>query len=110
MNTTNIYISVLFLFVACLPLHAEKPRQEEGWTHSGELNYSYQYARTYLGHKIRLKGWVCKLSFTSGRMNEIEHSVWEKDGKNLQMMIWRIDANHTGYSWGEFTDNIKQTK
>jgi hypothetical protein len=100
------FINLLLAFLlSCLPLFAEKTQQqEEGWTTSGELAYSYSYAKTYLGHKLRLKGWVCKLSFTCGPRHSIEHSVWEKDGKKLQVMIWRIDANRTGYSWGEFTD------
>lgn len=96
---------LLVVLLASMPLSAEKAKQqEEGWTTSGELAYSYSYAKTYLGHKLRLKGWVCKLGFTCGPRRSIEHSVWEKDGQKLQVMIWRIDANRTGYSWGEFTD------
>lgn len=103
-NKTFILCFITFLFSCCI-LPAEQPKeQKEGWTTSGELAYSYSYAKTYLGHKLRLKGWVCKLAFTSGPRGAIEHSVWERDGKKLQVMIWRIDTNRTGYSWGEYTE------
>ncbi len=96
---------LLFILLAFLPFVGVYAAS--GWTESGEVEYSYAYARTWLGHKMRLDGWRCKVGFTSGVKREMEHSVWEKNGRKMQMMIWRIDVNKTGYSLGEIPKNTK---
>ena len=72
-----------------------------GWQERGELEYSYAYARTWLGYRMRQDGWVCKIGFTAGRNGEQEHSVWVKGSRKMQLMIWKIDSGRTGYSKGE---------
>ena len=97
-----IYIFLFFSMFACYA--AEKP--PGGWTESGVLNFSYAYARSYLGHQMRKNGWICKISFTAGAKREQEHSVWHKGNRKMQVMIWRIDSDKTGYSKGEITANM----
>ena len=81
--------------------------QERTWAKSGELDYSYAYARTYAGYKMRMAKWKCVMGFTSGKNREIEHSVWTKDSKKIQLMLWRIDSGKTGWSYGEIPDEKK---
>ena len=94
-STFNQISSVLFFLLSAVPVFAS------GWTESGELAYSYAYARTVLGHRMRAAGWVCKLGFTAGKNGEQEHSVWVKGSRKMQLMIWKIDSGRTGYSKGE---------
>lgn len=96
-STFNQISSVLFFLFSAVPIFAA------GWTESGELEYSYAYARTVLGHRMRAAGWVCKLGFTAGKNGEQEHSVWVKGSRKMQLMIWKIDSSRTGYSKGEIT-------
>ncbi len=93
----NVTLATLLLVLSLVSFADEKT---DGWTTTGELAYSFAYARNYLGHKLRLKGWECSLGVTAGKGRNIEISVWERDGKKLQLMIWRIDSGRTGYSWG----------
>ena len=81
-----------------------------GWTETGTLPYSYSYARSYIGHKMRKDGWICKIGFTAGQKREQEHSVWHKGNRKMQVMIWRIDSGKTGYSKGEITANKQDKK
>lgn len=81
-----------------------------GWTESGILPYSYAYARSYIGHKMRKDGWICKIGFTAGKKREQEHSVWHKGNRKMQVMIWRIESGKTGYSKGEITGNKQGMK
>ena len=94
---------VLVLATLCLPCPGGE-ETEGGWTEVGELAYSYAYARTWLGHQMRKDGWKCTIGFTAGRKGEQEHSVWVRGRRKMQMMIWRIDSNRTGYSKGEIPE------
>ena len=75
----------------------------DGWQVTGEVPYSYAYARSYLGFQLRREGWSCIQGFTTGAHGEVEHSVWSKGERRLQMMVWRIGVGRTGYSQGEFS-------
>lgn len=103
-STFNQISSVLFFLLSTVPVFAA------GWTESGELAYSYAYARTVLGHRMRAAGWVCKLGFTAGKNGEQEHSVWVKGSRKMQLMIWKIDSSRTGYSKGEITGGDDKRK
>ncbi|MEG1979556.1 MAG: hypothetical protein RR060_02465 [Victivallaceae bacterium] len=65
------------------------------------MSYSFVYARTWMGHQMRKNGWKCQQAFTAGKRQNQEHSVWRKGNKKMQIMLWRIDANKTGYAQGE---------
>ena len=67
----------------------------------GEIPYDFPYACRKFGQKMRLAGWKCQLIFTVGRHQE--HSIWEKNGRRKQLMIWRMDTGRTGYLSGEIT-------
>lgn len=95
----SFMITVLLMFFACVLSAGEKTGG--GWQETGELSYSYAYARSVLGHRMRKAGWVCKQGFTAGRKREQEHSVWVKGNRKMQLMIWRIDSGRTGYAKGE---------
>ena len=94
---------LLFFILLLIPCFSVIAKDGKGWDISGELPYSYAYARTWAGGKMRQDGWKCIKAFTSGKKNEIEHSVWQKGHQKLQMMLWRIDSDKTGYSQGSLT-------
>ena len=99
-------IIFLLMFFACAQSAGDKAG--DGWTESGELSYSYTYARTVLGHRMRRDGWVCLLGFTAGKHGEQEHSVWVKGNRKMQLMIWRIDSGRTGYAKGEIREGKRK--
>ena len=96
----KIFFIFLFTILACFSATA---KESKTWDISGELPYSYPYARTWVGGKMRQAGWKCIKAFTSGKKNEIEHSIWEKGTSKLQMMLWRIASDKTGYSQRSLT-------
>lgn len=104
-----MYKITLFLLLQ-LVFISSYARGNKGWDVSGELPYSYAYARSWAGNKMRSAGWQCIRAFTSGKKNEIEHSIWRKDCQKLQMMLWRIDSDKTGYAQsslsGKKTDKL----
>ena len=101
-----LFCTLFFLYIFSVIAIEKIPG---GWTASGTLPYSYDYARNYIGHQLRKDGWICKIGFTAGAKREQEHSVWHKGNRKIQVMIWRIEPGKTGYSKGEITSN-KQSK
>ena len=89
------------LFAAIVGAGGLGRAESAGWTESGVLEYSYAYARSWLGYRMRRDGWVCRIGFTAGRNGEQEHSVWIRGPRKMQLMIWIIDSNRTGYAKGE---------
>jgi len=95
-------IFIIFIMLLAFQLHSETEQKREpvcgGWDHTGELSYSYAYARNWLGARMRTGGWRCTKSFTAGPRHEVEHSIWVRGTRTVQMMIWRISSDRTGYS------------
>ena len=64
-------------------------------------------ALTLTAAKIRLKtrfereNYQLKHEIEMGKHNESCLMLWEKNGKQVIVMVWRIDVNQTGYSIGE---------
>ena len=105
-NQTSVLITLLTLLaIACMAGEAG-----DGWQESGELAYSYAYARSWLGHRMRREGWRCTVCFTAGRRGEQEHSVWVRGERKMQLMIWRIDSGRTGYCKGELKPQAEDGK
>ena len=71
-------IAIFLVLFPTLLLTAAETRPAGGWQETGELAYSYAYARSVLGHRMRRDGWVCTFGFTAGKCREQEHSVWQK--------------------------------
>jgi len=42
-----------------------------------------------------------------GKRNDHCLLLWEKNGRQTLVMLWRIDVNKTGYSLGEIKDKKK---
>ena len=103
-------LSIMLLVAATIGIPRSNGAETDGWQESGELEYSYAYARTWLGHRMRLEGWICKTGFTAGKNGEQEHSVWVKGSRKMQLMIWKIDSNRTGYSKGEIRERNDKRK
>ena len=103
-------LPLILLLGIALPLAAAPEPPAAEWTESGVLEYSYAYARNWLGYRMRRDGWVCRIGFTAGRNGEQEHSVWVKGDRKMQLMIWKIDSNRTGYSKGELRDGDDRRK
>ena len=99
-------LSILFLSGSLMVLAVMN--DAGSWQESGELSYSYAYARTVLGFRMRRDGWVCLLGFTAGKHGEQEHSVWMKGNRKMQLMIWRIDSGRTGYAKGEIREGKRK--
>lgn len=97
-------LNIFFFFALTVGLAITDGTVPGGWSESGELAYSYAYARTVLGFRMRRDGWVCLLGFTAGKHGEQEHSVWVKGNRKMQLMIWRIDSGRTGYAKGEIRE------
>lgn len=94
------------LMAAPLPENTGRPKPAKGetWRESGTLELSYVAARSRIRAKMTAQGYKEKhcieLDQRSGRCL----MLWEKDSKKIIYMLWRIDVDETGFSWGEVKD------
>ena len=50
--------AIFLVLFPTLLLTAAETKPAGGWQETGELAYSYAYARSVLGHRMRSAGWV----------------------------------------------------
>ncbi len=70
----------------------------KGWKASGEIRVSFEQAKAQFGTKIAAAGWAHLHSISLGRDRMLE--TWSRGGKELTLMIWRIEPGRSGFSYG----------
>lgn len=72
-----------------------------GWQETGQLPLSYAAARNRLASRFENQGFQLVHEIDLGRCGERRLMLWEKLGKKVMVMLWRIDVDKSGYSIGE---------
>ena len=78
-----------------------------GWEESNEMPYSFAAAKLRMKSRMERRGYSLKHEIDMGKRNESCLMLWEKDGKQTIVMLWRIDVDKTGYSLGEIKEKKK---
>ncbi len=103
-------IIVLGLFLLLSPLVAQQqnaplanPKQnlKGGWEEQGKLDMSMAAAKVRMKTRFELRQFQLKHEIEMGKHNERCLMLWEKEGKQFIVMLWRMDVNLTGFSIGE---------
>ena len=110
---SRVVTIVLGLFMLLLPLAAQEvmplanpqpnpqPNLKGGWEEQGKMDISLAAARVRMKTRFELKQFQLKHEIEMGKHNERCLMLWEKDGRQFIVMLWRMDVNQTGYSIGE---------
>ena len=108
---TMIFSAMLLLVTACavadesfrLPVGAvatETGPDGKGWTQNGIIPVTFVAARQSFEAAIRAYGWSCVHSIPLGDSNDKVLVSWRRGCQELTLMLWRIDVDVTGFSWG----------
>ena len=100
---------VLGLLLLALPALAhESPSANElkkklkgGWQESSQMDLTLTATKLRLKSRFEREGYQLKHEIEMGKHNESCLMLWEKNGRQVIVMVWRIDVNRTGYSIGE---------
>ena len=117
---TAFFSSLLLLSAACavadepfrLPVEAvatEASPDGKGWTRNGVIPVTFVAARQRFEAAIRAYGWSCVHSIPLGDANDKVLVSWRRGRQELTVMLWRIDVDVTGFSWG-LTEEVKNGK
>ena len=72
-----------------------------GWQESSQMDVTLTAAKIRLKSRFEREGYLLKHEIDMGKHNESCLMLWEKNGRQVILMVWRIDVNRTGYSIGE---------
>ena len=106
---------MLGVFLLMLPLVAQERAGQEktnfplsgGWEVEGRLELSFASARNHMRSRFEGKGFLLRHEIEMGKHRERCLMLWEKEGRQFIVMLWRMDVNQTGYSIGEIKDDKK---
>lgn len=77
-----------------------------GWRQNGQLPVTFQAARQQLAAAVRSWGWRCEHSIPLGPHAERMLTSWRRGGERLTLMVWRIDVDRAGFSWGVTKEKV----
>jgi len=122
----NWFLLLTCLLLACCPAWAQVPGKSQtprtpapglfdtlgqkpsgGWENSGQMPYSFASAKIRMKVKKERQGYRLVHEIDMGKRNDHCLLLWEKNGRQTLVMLWRIDVNKTGYSLGEIKDKKK---
>lgn len=72
----------------------------KGWLQSGCMPVTLASARQQFASCLTAAGWHFVHSIPIEPQNNRILFLWRREGKDLTMMLWRIDVGTTGFSWG----------
>jgi hypothetical protein len=107
MRIKSILIFLLLCF--CVTYAQESPslktpsanRKDVAWQHQETLPVTLSMAKQHVASRWRKEGYSMKHTIELDRREGRCIMLWIKDKEQIMVMLWKIDTNHTGCSWGK---------
>jgi len=104
----SIIILASVLVQAARPaVQPQVPPLKGGWQENGSLAISFAAARGRMRTRFEGQDFLLKHEIELGKRHDRCLMLWEKDGKRVIVMLWRINVGQTGYSIGEIKNGRK---
>ena len=71
-----------------------------GWQETGVARMTYVQAKGQFRATLAQAGWRFLHAVAFSTRNDRVLLTWRKGSRELTMMVWRIDVDRTGFSWG----------
>ena len=114
MRSRGCSIILVFLLLALSALAHEPPSANElqkqlkgGWQEASQMKLSFAATKIRLKSRFEREGYRLKHEIDMGKHHESCLMLWERNGRQVIVMVWRMDVNQTGYSIGEINDDNK---
>lgn len=105
--TTSLLLFQLLLFNSSLLCARGNVRENQEllkkkgtWQGNGIIDLSFAAARNRLRAKMISKGYKEVHEIKIQKKDERSLTLWQKKSQKIIYMIWKIDIDKTGYSWG----------
>ena len=86
-----------------LPISAkvlEESKDGKGWLESGVIMVPFVQAEASFKSAMAQSGWKYRHAVALGKSNSHTLYTWHRGGRELTLMLRRIDVNRTAFSWG----------
>ena len=79
---------------------AETSKDGKGWQEQGAITVPFVQAEASFRSSMNQSGWAFLHKVPLGGRNARALYTWRKGVNELTLMLWRINVNKTGFSWG----------
>jgi hypothetical protein len=76
-------------------------RKDVAWQHQETLHVTLSMAKQHVASRWQKQGYTLKHTIELDRRDGRCILLWIKDKEQIMVMLWKIDTNHTGCSWGK---------
>ena len=76
-------------------------RKDVAWQHQETLPVTLAMAKQHVASRWQKQGYTMKHTIELDRREGRCIMLWIKDKEQIMVMLWKIDTNHTGCSWGK---------
>lgn len=80
----------------------------KGWLANGELKLSFKAAQNRLATTIAASGWLHLHVIELGQDRVLD--TWTRGDEELTVMVWRISAGRSGFSYGISAKDVSSGK
>ena len=102
-------ILIFLLLCTCVAYAQESPslktpsnnRKDVAWQHQETLPVTLSMAKQHVASRWQKQGYTLKHTIELDRREGRCIMLWIKDKEQIMVMLWKIDTNHTGCSWGK---------
>ena len=101
---------IFFLLLCSCVAYAQTPppvrqpsadRKDVAWQHHETLGVTLAMAKLHVNSRWRKLGYTLKHTIELDRREGRCIMLWIKDKEQVMVMLWKIDTDHTGCSWGK---------
>ena len=79
----------------------------DGWQENGSFAVPFAAAKVRMKTRFEGQEYLLKHEIELGWRHDRCLMLWERRGRKVMVMLWRIDVNQTGFSIGEIKDDRK---
>ena len=108
MRTDRLAIMLLLLCVCTVTAQTAPPvrppsvnRKDVAWQHHETLHVTLAMAKQHIASRWQKEGYTLKHTIELDRHEGRYIMLWVKDKEQIMVMLWKLDTNHTGCSWGK---------
>ena len=106
-------LAMIFLLFCVCAVYAQTPppvrtpssdRKDVAWQHHETLGVTLAMAKLHVSSRWRKLGYSLKHTIEVDSREGRIIMLWIKDKEQVMVMLWKIDTDHTGCSWGKVKD------
>ena len=72
------------------------------WNQNGLMNVTFVSAMAQFKSTLKSQGWKETQHINMGKEKKQAIMTWQRGDDKITLMLWKINTNTTGFSWGRY--------